>query len=161
MSDDIIGSDAPLDRDQRAMVDVLLDMIIPPSADGQRPGAATFDVVGYVLARDGGQHEGQIDTIRRDLSHLQSKAKARHDISFDELDPTQQWDLVETLRKEDPDFLRPLALGATLCYYEQFEVLEAIGLPPRTPYPEGFDVESGDLNLLDPVRTRGKLYRDT
>jgi len=31
----------------------------------------------------------------------------------------------------------------------------------RPPYPKGYQVEPGDLSLLNPVIARGKIYRDT
>jgi hypothetical protein len=30
----------------------------------------------------------------------------------------------------------------------------------RAPFPKGFELEAGDLSLLDPVRARPKVYRD-
>jgi len=33
-------------------------------------------------------------------------------------------------------------------------------MEPRPPFPKGFTIEEGDWTLLDPVRRRGKLYRD-
>jgi hypothetical protein len=30
----------------------------------------------------------------------------------------------------------------------------------RPPYPKGYQVVQGDLSLLEPVRARGKIYRD-
>ena len=39
-------------------------------------------------------------------------------------------------------------------------VVEGLGLEDRPPYPKGYEVEAGDLSLLDPVRARPKLYRD-
>jgi hypothetical protein len=39
-------------------------------------------------------------------------------------------------------------------------VLEAIGMEARAPFPKGFEVEPGDLSLLDPVRRRGRVYRE-
>ncbi|MGH7054344.1 MAG: hypothetical protein ACREFK_16060 [Stellaceae bacterium] len=30
--------------------------------------------------------------------------------------------------------------------------MRSLGMEPRPPYPKGFEVESGDWSLLDPVR---------
>ena len=38
--------------------------------------------------------------------------------------------------------------------------MASIGMEPRAPFPNGFDVQQGDWSLLDPVRARGKIYRD-
>jgi hypothetical protein len=39
-------------------------------------------------------------------------------------------------------------------------VLLALDLEPRPPHPKGFTMPENDLGLLDPVRARGKLWRD-
>jgi hypothetical protein len=49
---------------------------------------------------------------------------------------------------------------AARCYYRDDRVMRAIGMEVRAPYPLGFKVEQGDLSLLEPVRLRGKKYRD-
>ena len=46
------------------------------------------------------------------------------------------------------------------CYYQDDRVMQSLGMEPRPPFPEGFEVEQGDWSLLDPVRGRPKLYRD-
>jgi hypothetical protein len=38
-------------------------------------------------------------------------------------------------------------------------VLEAIGVEPRPPAPQGYQVVAGDLELLAPVRRRGPIWR--
>ena len=58
-----------------------------------------------------------------------------------------------------PEFLADLARQTVSFYYQQDRVLEAIGVEARAPYPQGFEVVSGDLSLLDPVRRRGTIYR--
>ena len=46
------------------------------------------------------------------------------------------------------------------CYYRDDRVMRAIGMEPRAPFPEGFVIEQGDFALLEPVRARGRIYRD-
>ena len=53
-----------------------------------------------------------------------------------------------------------LELVIAQCYYRDDRVMRAIGMEPRAPFPKGYDVEQGDWSLLDPVRARGKIYRD-
>lgn len=54
-------------------------------------------------------------------------------------------------------------LEATIarCYYRDDRVVASIGMEARPPYPLGYQVVQGDWSLLDPVRARGKMYRDT
>ena len=42
-------------------------------------------------------------------------------------------------------------------YYQHPQVLEGIGEPPRPPFPEGFDVEATDAELLEKLRARRKV----
>jgi hypothetical protein len=46
------------------------------------------------------------------------------------------------------------------CYYQNPLVVVAIGMEPRPPFPDGYQVDEGDLLLLETVYLRGKLYRD-
>ena len=39
-------------------------------------------------------------------------------------------------------------------------VIAALDLEPRPPHPQGFTMPENDLSLLDPVRARGRLWRD-
>ena len=39
-------------------------------------------------------------------------------------------------------------------------VLVGLGLEPRPPHPKGYELEPGNLDALERVRARGKLYRE-
>lgn len=152
----IIGTDNPLSEDQRRVFDIVLDLIVPASADGRRPSAADIDVLGYI--RD---VEGQtLDALRADLDRLDAEAMETHGRAFASLDPTIRQGLVDALREREPHFLRTLAMQTVTCYYQDDRVLEAIGVGARPPFPKGYEVPSGDLSLLEPVRRRGKVYRE-
>ena len=45
-------------------------------------------------------------------------------------------------------------------YYQHDDVLKAIGLEAPPPFPKGYELEEGDILLLEPVYYRGKIYRD-
>ena len=47
---DIADSGQPLTSGQRATLDIVLNLIVPPSADGRMPGAAEVGVPAYVVA---------------------------------------------------------------------------------------------------------------
>jgi hypothetical protein len=42
----------------------------------------------------------------------------------------------------------------------QPRVLEALGVEPRPPHPAGYATVEGDPSLLEPVRQRGRTYRE-
>ena len=47
------------------------------------------------------------------------------------------------------------------CYYRDDRVMISLGMEPRAPFPKGHDLPQGDWALLDPVRKRGKIWRET
>ena len=53
-----------------------------------------------------------------------------------------------------------LELAVSRCYYRDDRVMRSIGMELRPPFPRGFDVAPGDWSLLDPVRARGRIWRD-
>ena len=59
-----------------------------------------------------------------------------------------------------PGFVESLVFHVYTGYYQHPRVSVAIGLKAEPPYPGGFELEVGDLDLLADVRERGKLYRD-
>ena len=49
--------------------------------------------------------------------------------------------------------MRTLALQTVTCYYQDDRVLEAIwGWKRGRRFPKGYEVPTGDVSLLDPVR---------
>ena len=154
--DNLIGTDAPLTILQRRGLALVLNMIVPPSDDGRMPGAADIDVLKYLLESE----PGSIAPLREELDRLDAEAQLRFGAAFAALDPHACQRLVDSLRSDDPHFMRLLALHTVTCYYQDDRVLEGLGMEPRAPYPLGYEVKSGDLSLLDPVRRRGRIWRD-
>ena len=156
MTEDAIASDAPLTAQQRRNLDILLDMIVPASADGRKPSAAEVDVLGYICARESETLAG----LREDLHRLDAEAEALHGQAFAVLAPQQRQAVVADLRRQGPHFLRNLALQTVTCYYEDDRFCGRSASTPGRLSPQGYEVPAGDLSLLDPVRRRGRIYRD-
>ena len=155
MPDGLIGSDG-LDGAQSRMLDALADMIIPASADGAKPSAAEVGVLGYIRKAE----PDALPAIAADLKRLAAAAEERHGAAFADLPPDARQALVDAVRKDEPGFLRALAVLTATCYYQDDRVLEAIGLEPRPPFPAGYEVPVGDFSLLEPVKRRGNLVRE-
>ncbi len=68
--------------------------------------------------------------------------------------------LLNRLRTERPGFFAVVENIVARAYYRDSRVLRSIGMDVRPPFPIGYEVEQGDWSLLDPVRQRGKIYRD-
>ena len=150
-----IASDAPLTDRQRRNLDIVLDMIVPASADGRKPSAAEVDVLAYIRA----QESESLASLGAELDRLDAEAQARHGEAFAVLAAERRQALVDALRRQEPQFLRNLALQTVTCYYGDDRVLQSLGLEARPPFPKGYDVPAGDLALLEPVRRRGRIYR--
>ena len=69
--------------------------------------------------------------------------------------------LLEALAAEEPGMVPALIFHLYIGYYQSPGVIEALGIPPRPPHPEGYELEPGDLGLLDDVRARSPFYRLT
>ena len=149
--------DAPALTDtQAAVLALVLDLIVPPSADGRLPGAAELGVAGYLAT----QAADVLPRLRQELDALETQCRERFAQGFCALAAAQRQALVDEIRGRDATFMSRLALETVTCYYQHDRVLEALGIETRPPYPQGFQVIAGDLGLLAPVRRRGKLYRD-
>ena len=155
-SHEIIGSDGALTAAQRETLRVVLDMIISASEDGRFPSAAEVDVLGHIR-----ESQSQLlPALREDLGRLNGQAEQRFGTAFARLVASKRNSILDDIRAVEPGFLNVLALQTATCYYQDDRVLRALGMEARPPFPKGYEVLSGDLALLDPVRKRGKLYRD-
>ena len=156
MPADVIGSDKPMTAAQRATFEVVVDMVVPASADGTKPSAAEVGVLDFIAER---QPE-DLPAIAQDIDRLDAAAREHHGGGFVEIDAASRQTVVEAMRADDATFLRNLALHTVTCYYQDDRVLAAIGLEPRPPFPKGYEVVAGDTDLLEPVRRRGSIVRD-
>lgn len=153
---DNAASGQPLTSRQRACLDIVLNMIVPPSADGRMPGAAEVDVPTYLYA----EAPDALPVLCRELEELERRSSERFARGFAELEQRERKSLIEEMRAREPSFMSGLAMETLACYYQHDRVLEALGMEARPPYPKGYQVVQGDLSLLEPVRARGKIYRD-
>lgn len=136
---------------QLAILDAVLNLIVPPSADGRMPGAAEVGVPAHLCV----EAADALPALRAELDELERRARG-----FLALAQGERLSLIETLRTQAPAFMNRLAMETLACYYQHDRVLGGLGMEARPPYPKGYEVVQGDLSLLAPVRARGKIYRD-
>ena len=149
-------SGEPLTSGQRATLDIVLNMIVPPSADGRMPGAAEVGVPAYLYT----EAPDALPVLCQELEELDRHSRERFARGFAALEEFERKSLIEATRAREPSFLSRLAMETLACYYQHDRVLGGLGLEARPPYPKGYQVVQGDLSLLEPVRARGKIYRD-
>lgn len=126
--------------------------MIPASAAYGVPGADDPTIFADMLGsirRDG-------EALRMILARVDGAAGGRlADMAF-----ADQAALLARLRSDEPGLFGPVEAVVSRAYYRDDRVLKSIGMDARPPFPRGYEVEPGDLSLLEPVRLRGPIYRD-
>ena len=143
-----------LNKEQEQTLNVLLDLFIPPSEDGKMPGATDIDFLTYI------HNENILSWIREGLINIIEESHNQYGQKFLSLSGSNQMELIDKLRRKFRQYFSRLTTQIIQCYYQHDDVLEAIGLDARPPFPQGYLLEEGDLTLLEPVYLRGKIYRD-
>lgn len=135
----------------------VLDAIIPPGEGGDLPGAGELGL-GETLQRKAPE---LVPVLVEGLDALHEEMANRQVADFGGLAEPEKRSLLEHLGSQQPAFLPAVLFQAYTRYYQHPRVLSALGLEARPPYPLGYELEGGDLSLLDPVRERPPLYRRT
>jgi hypothetical protein len=142
----------------RALLRQVLDEIIPPSADRSFPGAGELGVgerIGEMLAQQ--PELGHI--IEQGLASIGRLAGSRDPSGFGGLSSSQRAALLRELEAAEPAFFGALVMHTYFGYYTDRRITDRLGVR-NPPQPDGYELEPGDLSLLDPVRRRPKLWRD-
>jgi len=147
-------------RDEERLLASVLDEIIPSSDDGRFPGAGSLGLAGFVEQNLQKMPEFR-PAIVQGLSALEDLASRRGSRGFAALSRPDKLDVLRELAAQQPAFLPGLILQTYAGYYQDSRVIEALGLEPRPPHPKGYELEPGDLTLLEPVRRRRKMYRES
>jgi hypothetical protein len=132
----------------------LLDELIP-ARDESLPGAGSLGLGEAIESKLGDAKP----LIAAGLAALDSKASDLGATSFAELPAEARAALIPEVAAAHPGFLETLVFHLYTAYYQNPRVIAAIGLKPEPPYPGGYELEQGDLGLLEPVRRRKNLYR--
>jgi hypothetical protein len=156
MSETAAGSD--LSAEQTRALACVLDLLIPPSADGRLPGAGKLGLADAI--EQGVQVRPELlPGLLQGLAALDEGARGRGADGFAAVAPAERRALLERAAAQAPAFLPPLLFQTLAAYYAHPQVLEALGHEPRPPYPKGYDVPPTDFSILDPVRQRAPIYR--
>ena len=95
------------------------------------------------------------------LDMLDDMAIAAGAESFVSLPADKREQLARKFRDTHPRPADRLANWVMQCYYRDDRVLVSLGVAPRAPFPDGYDVQNGDWSKLDRVRARPPFYRRT
>jgi len=135
-------------RDLRCVAGVM----IPASTEFDVPGAddpAIFADIVASLGRD-------LANVRLALGRLAALGGG----AFADLDDARRQAVAASFQAEGGAPLAALSRSVLQCYYRDDRVVRSLGMESRAPFPKGHVLEQGDWTLLDPVRTRPRMWRD-
>ncbi len=141
-----------LSNQQQRCLDGLLDVIIPPGEDGRLPGAGELGLARLLAPLADA-------VVQAGLAALDDAARSAGAQDFASLPLVDRRRLVDEVSVEHPRLVPPLIHPTYMRYYREGRVLEGLGLGAHPPHPEGYELEVGDLGLLDSVRSREPMYR--
>ena len=118
------------------------------------PGANDIGFFSYM------HNENILLFIQEGLIRIIDESHNHYSREFSALSVAEQSELVNGLKRILFRFFNNLTTQVVQCYYQHDDILKAIGLDARPPFPKGYLLEEGDLTLLEPVYLRGKIYRD-
>ena len=139
------------DAEKRSLAAMCARMI-PASTEYKVPGADD-PLIQADIARSLGRDAKSVHDALAQLESLAAGNLADHP-------PEKQDEICTTLRAEGGMNLTLLTRIVLQCYYRDDRVMISLGMEPRPPFPQGHDLPQGDWSLLDPVRARGKIWRD-
>ena len=139
---------------QRTLSAVLDELI--PARDEEIPGAGSLGIGAFVETQLGDASS----LAASGLTALDARARDRGAADFADLSTEERAPLLDEVAAQHPGFVESLFFHACMGYYQNPAVVTALGLEPRPPHPDGYELEPGDLGLLADVRKSGKLYRD-
>jgi hypothetical protein len=128
------------------------DMIVPASTEFGVPGAGDPVIFADILA----SLDRDFDAVRAALGSLVALAGG----SFADMDEARRDVVAQAFQEQGGTASATLMRVVMQCYYRDERVVRSLGLEPGPPFPKGRILEQGDWSLLDPVRTRPKMWRD-
>jgi hypothetical protein len=135
----------------------LADVIVPPSAQYNVPGAGD-EAIAKTIISDAG-HGDKLPRLISGLEALESMAQAEHGGSFAAMDEDGRERVALAFRAAHPAIAALAEQLVTQCYYRDDRVVLSLGMELRPPMPDGYAVDEGDWSLLDQVRRRAPLHR--
>jgi Gluconate 2-dehydrogenase subunit 3 len=144
------------EEETRALA-ILADMVVPASAEFDVPGAADPAILDAILS-DAVRHHARLSAA---LAALNAMAAEQGDGAFADLADAQRDSVVAAFRETREGDAQLIAALVTQCYYRDDRVMRSLGMDLRPPHPLGYTASQGDWSLLDPVRKRSPIFRQT
>ena len=132
------------------------DVIVPPSAEYNIPGAGDEAICKSVL-RDVGERLPRLIDV---LNSIQDLVEAGGGECFYELSAAERERMAQAFQEHHGRHADRLAHWVVQAYYRDDRVLESLNIEARPPFPQGYEVPDGDWSKLDAVRNRQPFYRE-
>lgn len=123
---------------ERALLTRAAGAIIPASAAHGVPGADDPAIMAEIEV----SATKKAEAVRTALAAFAGAADA---MAFPQTNPA------------DAAVLQTLVVA---CFYRDPRVLASLGKEARAPYPQGYELDAGDISALDRVRERGPIWRN-
>ena len=131
----------------------LFDLVIPPSASEDLPGAGALGLEAAVAtALQADPLLGPL--VEAGAQAVREAALSQHQKGLPGMASEARTKVVEGQLATHPLLIMGLSRYLYAAYYQHPRILECIGEPPRPPFPEGFDVEAIDAELLEKLLAR-------
>ena len=134
-------------------VGAILDLLIPPRADGRVPGAGALGLAETVAA-DLTADASYGSRVESGLAAVRDAARERNPEGFLALAGEDRLAVFRAQQQEHPALERGLVHYLYLAYYQHPMVLVGLGQPARPPFPEGYEIEQTDPELLALLESR-------
>lgn len=130
-----------------------LDLVIPPSDDGKLPGAGSLDLASDMALRvEADPALGPF--VQAGMQAVHDAALLRDPSGLAALPRQIRVEVIEAQLAAHPMLMIGVGLHLYPAYYQHPRVLEGLGEPPRAPFPDGYDLEETDPQLLEKLRER-------
>jgi hypothetical protein len=131
----------------------ILDLLIPPRPDRHMPGPAALGLAGAVGA-DLSADPRSGPPVELALVALREAARQLSPEGFLALSGDDRLAVFKTQLPEHPALVPGLTFHLYLAYYAHPTVLAALNQPARAPFPEGYEIEQTDPELLALLESR-------
>ena len=156
-NDPCVGTQSHFSASDLALIEVLLDRIIPP--EKHFPGAGEMGVANYI---DGevGQSTNLKVIFTQGLEQVLLASGCSDVKSLMKLPAKKKDASLQLVESKCKDFFQELLRLTYTGYYKHPKIIALLGLEVSPPQPLGYQLKRGNLNLLENVRARGQRYRE-
>jgi hypothetical protein len=141
--------------DDRLFMDALFDLLVPADESRDLPGAGSLDLSAEAVR--GVRSDPLLGPfVEAGTEALRDAALAEHPEGLAGMTREAGTKLLQSVLSAHPIFVMGLLRHLYPAFYANPKVLEGIGVPPRPPFPEGFDVQPTDPELLAILQARRK-----